>query len=89
MKKYIFFFLLFSSTLFSQNHTVYGVVSDAQSGERLIGATIFIPKTNVYTTSNSYGFYSLELPKGESTIKVSYLGYKTYANTLIISQNFY
>jgi hypothetical protein len=52
-------FLLYSITLFSQNHSVYGVVTDTNSGERLIGATIFIPNTNLYTISNSYGFYSL------------------------------
>jgi len=52
-------FLLYSITLFSQNYTVHGLVTDANSGERLIGATIFIPNTNFYTISNSYGFYSL------------------------------
>jgi hypothetical protein len=79
--------LLFSITLFSQNYTVHGVLSDASNGERLIGATIFSPNTNSYATSNSYGFYSLEIPKGKSTFKVSYLGYKTYSKTLNATDN--
>lgn len=88
MKKNVkYILLLFCATLFSQNYTIHGIISDTNNGERLIGATIYNPNTKSYTISNSYGFYSLELPKGENTIKVSYLGYKTYANTLIISQN--
>ena len=88
MKKEInYIFLLFSITFFSQNYTVHGVISDANNGERLIGATVFIPNTNSYAISNSYGFYSLEIPKGISTLKVSYLGYKTYTKSLNITEN--
>lgn len=88
MKNTLFYInLLFSITLFSQNYTVHGVISDASNGERLIGATIFSPNTNSYATSNSYGFYSLEIPKGKSTFKVSYLGYKTYSKTLNATDN--
>ena len=88
MKNTLFFInLLFSITLFSQTYTLHGVITDANNGERLIGATIFSPNTNSYATSNSYGFYSLEIPKGKSTFKVSYLGYKTYSNTLNAADN--
>lgn len=88
MKNKLFFInLLFSITLFSQNYTVHGLISDANNGERLIGATIFVPNTNLYAISNSYGFYSLEVPKGKIELKVSYLGYKTYINNLDITGN--
>jgi hypothetical protein len=88
MKKILFFInLLYSITLFSQNYTVHGLVTDANSGERLIGATIFIPNTNLYTISNSYGFYSLEVPRVKSVLKISYLGYKTDTRNLDITEN--
>ena len=86
MKNILFFInLLFSIFAFSQNYTIHGVVTDVNNGERLIGATIFIPNTNLYAISNSYGFYSLEVPKGKNKFKVSYLGYKTYTNNLDIT----
>nr|WP_302850225.1 TonB-dependent receptor [Polaribacter cellanae] len=66
---------------------MHGVVTDTNNGERLIGATIFIPNTNLYAISNSYGFYSLEVPKGKNGLKVSYLGYKTYTKNLDIAGN--
>lgn len=88
MKKILFFInLLYNICVFSQNYTVHGLVTDASSGERLIGATIFIPNTNLYTISNSYGFYSLEVPRVKSVLKVSYLGYKTYTRNLDITEN--
>ena len=41
----------------AQNITVSGYVSEAGSGERLIGATVFIPGRNIGTTTNAYGFF--------------------------------
>lgn len=88
MKIFLSYYIyIYSLALFSQTYTVHGVITDANNGERLIGATIFSPNTNSYATSNSYGFYSLEIPKGKSTFKVSYLGYKTYSNTLNAADN--
>ena len=43
--------------------TVNGKISDAMTGESLIGANIYITSMEVGTTSNSYGFYSITLPE--------------------------
>ena len=45
-------------------HTISGFVSDAKSGEALIGVKIFVPSLNKGTISNNYGFYSLTLDEG-------------------------
>ncbi len=73
-----FFFLLASLPLaFSQNHTVSGYVKDALSGETLIGVNVYNKANNQQGTStNTYGFYSLTLPKGKFILKISYVGYR-------------
>jgi len=58
--------------------TVSGFVKDKKSGEILIGSTIYISNYNVGTTSNQYGFFSLQIPKGEHLLICSNIGYKTY-----------
>jgi hypothetical protein len=61
----------------SQNLTVSGTVTDNSSGESLILATIYDEKTDKWTTSNNYGYFSLKLPAGEKKISVSYVGYRS------------
>jgi CarboxypepD_reg-like domain/TonB-dependent Receptor Plug Domain len=60
----------------SQNFTLSGYVKDERTGETLIGVNIY-DKINVTqgASTNTYGFYSLTLPKGNHTIKISYVGY--------------
>jgi len=54
--------------------TVSGYVTDAESGETLIGAAVISgPRTGAVT--NPYGYYSLTLPAGEVSLQYSYLGY--------------
>jgi hypothetical protein len=61
----------------SQNFTVSGTVKQKSSGETLIGASVVVvEKPNVGITTNEYGFYSLSLPKGNYTLRISYIGYR-------------
>ncbi len=64
-------------SLWSQNHTIFGKITDLENGEFLAGATVRAEGTNQGTTSNNYGFYSLTLPKGSYNISFSFVGYKT------------
>lgn len=57
--------------------TISGFLEDAETGERLIGASVFDRISYTGTTSNEYGFYSLTLPAGETEIGFSYLGYQS------------
>ncbi len=69
--------LLLSLTLSAQgNYTVSGYVTDAATGESLIGANVFEPSQSLGTSTNAYGFYSLTLAGGFANIRISYLGYK-------------
>lgn len=73
-------FVLFSEyTLSKENISVSGTITDASTGETLIGATVRVkelPKKGAI--SNKYGFYSIDLPKGVYNIYVSYIGYHKY-----------
>lgn len=71
--------IFISFTLFSQspNFTINGVVKEKQSGETLIGTSVtVIEKPGIGVTTNEYGFYSLSLPQGNYTLRVTYVGYK-------------
>ncbi len=56
-------------------HTVSGYVKDLNTGEVLIGASVYDVKFKSGCRTNNYGFYSLSLPVGEHILKVSYIGY--------------
>lgn len=61
----------------SDNFTVSGVVTDAETGETLLGASIIVKTISEGAITNEYGFYSITLPKGDYLFEVSYLGYST------------
>lgn len=68
--------LLFAVTLQAQI-TVSGLVTSASSGEPLIGANIQVKNTTLGTITDVDGRYELEVPSGDSTLVVSYIGYQT------------
>ena len=79
LNKKIFFCLLVCcyEIILSQNVTISGFLSDANSNEKLIGVSIYEKETLKGAVTNQYGFYSLSLPKGNYTITFSYLGYES------------
>ena len=70
-------FLFFISRLGAQSYTVSGYVTDAKSGESLIGVTVSCAAAKKGTATNGYGYYALTLPTGTYDIQFSYLGYAT------------
>jgi len=67
--------------------TISGTLKDQANGETLLGATILLKGTTIGTTTNEYGFYSLTAPKGNYTLVISYLGYKTIEETIVLDKN--
>lgn len=61
--------------LSNKQFTVYGMITDANSGERLIAASVRDTFGSGGNLSNAYGFYSLSLPGGRRALSVSYVGY--------------
>jgi len=78
MKGFLFFVLLGLNVYGQNTFTVSGTVSDEATGETLIGASVFIPYSNLGTTTNEYGFFSLNLPFLDSLeIVFSYIGFSS------------
>ena len=71
----IFSIFIFAFSASAQKHTVSGYITDLSNGETIIGANIFCKELGIGTTANTYGFYSLTLPKGSYEITYSFLGY--------------
>ena len=67
--------------------TVSGTVTDAASGESLIGATVYAPTLGRGVTTNAYGFYSLTLPASPTRLVASYVGLATDDVTLPLRDN--
>ena len=71
----ILFFPLF---IFSQKTvTISGYVDESETGEKLLGGTIYDLNSGKGTVTNDYGFYSLTLPIDSVRIRVSYIGFTT------------
>jgi hypothetical protein len=67
--------------------TLSGTISDSASNETLIGVNIYIKEANAGLSSNEYGFYSISLPAGTYTLQVSYVGYKTFEETIVLESD--
>jgi len=81
-------FLFISQLLIAQEKfTISGFIKEAKSGEGLIGASITSTETFQGTSTNTYGFYSLTLEKGNYNIQYSFIGYKTEAKKIELNQN--
>lgn len=81
--------LLFSTTLLlaQSKFTISGTVANKSNNETLIGATIIISEAKTSVITNSYGFYSVTLPKGDYTIIISYMGFDNVEERISLTQN--
>jgi hypothetical protein len=78
MTKFILTFIVFTFfSLFThaQSVTISGHITDAKSGETLIGASIYDANSKKGSLSNAYGFYSLTIPKGVVNLSYFFTGY--------------
>ncbi|TKG95598.1 TonB-dependent receptor [Puteibacter caeruleilacunae] len=57
--------------------TISGFLEDVTTGERLIGANIYSPKTYEGTSTNNYGFFSIPISAEINQLTFSYIGYQT------------
>lgn len=80
-------FLFTFSWASAQSYTISGYVEDAASKERLIGVNVYLAGTSYGTSTNTYGFYSLTVPKGEYVLLVSYIGYQSQRDSITVNRN--
>jgi len=85
VKYYKLLFLLFLASFANaqQSGTIKGTVSDAKTGETLIGVNIILPD-GTGTTTDLDGKYVLKAPAGSIEISFRFIGYETTKKRTIV-----
>jgi len=71
----VFFFWTFTG--FSQGYTITGRVVDAKTGDPVPFANIYLKGSNIGTTSDFVGYYTLQIQAPADSLVASYIGYIT------------
>lgn len=74
----------------ASHYTLSGYIQDAETGERLIGASIRVSAgdQNLVTAfSNEFGFFSLKVEEGALQLTVAYVGYQPERTLFELSQD--
>ena len=78
------YLVLLDPNLHGRSFNLYGTVTDARSGERLIGATVQLVGESTGTQTNEYGFYSLPTPGGRHQLRITYVGYSPFEQEFVL-----
>ena len=89
MKKFITVLLLVFPVLLQaqENFVLHGSIRDAENNETLSGVNVLFPQLNTGTVTNTYGFYSIKVPKGKHQVQISYLGYTGLSEIIDIKKD--
>ncbi len=90
MKKlfHLFLLIIVPFSIFAQKtYTISGFVEQDQSNEKLISAAVLDIKSRAGVVTNTYGFYSLTLPKGLTNLLVTYVGSQSQQIQLDLQQD--
>ncbi|MBJ6118874.1 TonB-dependent receptor [Pontibacter sp. BT310] len=62
-----------------------GTIRDANTGEPIIGAYVYIESPTIGTASDQYGYYSLTLPVGRHELKIRGIGLKNAKRQVLLN----
>ncbi len=82
--RFIVLVLILCPMLLLGQRTITGTITDSETGETLIGASIAAPGTAVGTITDIDGTYSIVVPAEATQIEISYTGYT--AQTINLSE---
>ena len=68
-------------------YTVSGFIKEAESGENLLGANVYIKELLEGTTTNQYGFFSITVEEGQYHLVISYLGFEDIIEEIDLTKN--
>lgn len=87
-RKLVLIFVCLLGLVFSafaqQKGQVVGSIKDAETNETLVGVSVYVEREQLGTTTDENGRYNLDLPIGEHTLRVSYVGYTTITKKVSI-----
>lgn len=69
--------LVGSSVAWAQSDTVSGTVTNAQTGDPMIGVNILVVGTTTGTVTDANGHYSLTVSSLQDTLRFSFIGFQT------------
>ncbi len=80
-------FLLIGISSQAQKVTLSGYIKDGNTGEGLIGATVYVDEIKSGTVTNVYGFYSISLSPGTYNVTYNFLGYQAIQKTVELTES--
>ena len=86
-KNLLLLLLLIASAGAWAQHTISGTITDAKTGETLIGATVYDTISKKGAATNQHGRFTLTLKESKAVLRVSYVGYETQFHPLEIDKN--
>ncbi|MCW3804285.1 TonB-dependent receptor [Plebeiibacterium marinum] len=72
---------------FNKNATLQGVVRDMETGEPLIGTVVYIDELKEGNVTNTYGFYSITVPKGQYKVEYRSMGMRTTYRNIVLQSD--
>ncbi|MEO5600287.1 MAG: TonB-dependent receptor [Cyclobacteriaceae bacterium] len=71
----------------SGDATIAGSIRDINTGEPLIGASIFVENPTIGITTDQFGYYALTLSKARHELKVQSVGMKSTSRLIMLYSN--
>lgn len=68
-------------------YSINGYIEEKETGERLIHANIYDKRSGIGTSTNEYGYFTLNLPEGRVDLVASYTGFTTLEKSINLAQN--
>jgi outer membrane receptor protein involved in Fe transport len=88
LRKILFALLLISGNVLAQNGSITGVVTDAKTGEAVIGANAVIQGTTVGAATDLEGKFTINnLKPGTYDLAVSFITYKTHVLKAVVVES--
>ena len=85
-KLLLLLFLAATATTWAQ-HTVSGTVTDAKTGETLIGATVYDTVSKKGSITNQHGRFTITLKESKAVLRFSFVGYESQFHPMDLSKN--
>jgi TonB-dependent receptor len=65
--------------------SIYGIVTDAETGDPLTGATVVVRGTNIGTSTDIEGRFRLRrVPAGTQILTINYVGYEAFEEEIVL-----
>lgn len=78
-------FMLWAVSASAQNPgEIAGRVTEAGTGQPVVGATVLVSGTSFGTATDGDGRYSFRIPEGTYPVQVSFIGYQTVRDTISV-----